>query len=142
METQDTTYGTGDLKMDQQQLTVMRLRRQLMSITDAREELWLQGIENTSLNHSKVQQIRRQIADAARMDQNNDQRDATRNNYRHMCETQEARFALIQQAWQEEVDALRLHARECFTDPAWRLVHDSLRQKRNEEIEKLETIQI
>ena len=127
--------------MDQQQLTVMRLRRQLMSITGAREELWLQGFENTSLNHSKVQQIRRQIVDAARMDQNNDQRDATRNNYRHMCEAQEARFALIQQAWQEEVDALRLRARECFADPAWRLVHESLRQKRNEEIEQLETLE-
>ena len=122
-----------------QQIT-SRLRRQLASISSAREELWLHNIEITSINHENVQKIRRHTVEAAQLDEDNDQRDVTRRNYRDMCEVEAEYFALRQQAWQEDVDALRLRAHQCFADPAWNLVNERLRENRDEVEYELETI--
>jgi len=59
-----------------------------------------------------------------------------------MCEVEAEYFAMRQQAWQESVDALRFRADECFADPAWALVSESLRDEREEEAHELETIHI
>ena len=97
------------------------LRGQLKSISSARQELWLQNLES---NEPPPKGPFRACGGAGR--------DSTDSEY----------FALRQHAWQEDVDALRLRAGECFADPAWAVVNEYLRQHRDEEVYELATIDI
>ena len=97
------------------------LRGQVTSISCARQELWLQNLES---NEPPPKGPFRACGGAGR--------DSTDSEY----------FALRQHAWQEDVDALRLRAGECFADPAWAVVNEYLRQHRDEEVYEIATIDI
>ena len=111
-----------------------------MFIPRERQQLMLRKIEIISIHHENVQKIRRDTAEAVQFDQNNEQRDVTRQNYRNMCQAEDEYFAVRVQEWQEEVDVLRLRGEECFEDPGWNLVSERLRENRDLEQDDLETI--
>jgi len=118
----------------------IRLRREVMFISRQRQELMLRKIEIISIHHENVQKIRRDTLAAVQLDQNNEQRDVTRQNYRNMCVAENDDFALRLQEWQEAVDVLRLRGEECFADPGWNLVSERLRENRDLEQDDLETM--